>query len=175
MSIKEKLMDKMMSNQFGSMTTEEKQQMMDSMMDNFFSSMSEEEKKEMMASMMPKMMENMMGSGGGNPMMNMMGTMMGGRSKSKGTHSHGMPWEKCSEMMSGFSETANTAKFATPELRNLFDEWCAQIENEILEQIKNEKEISVDKIAKKINLSEESVKYLLGKLAQKGLIDYKLG
>lgn len=175
MSIKEKLMDKMMNNQFSNMTTEDKQQMMDSMMDKFFSSMTDSEKKEMMSAMMPKMMSNMMGGSGGNPMMNMMGMMMGKKKKGEGEEKAEMPWEKCREMMSGFSETASTAKFATPELRTLFDEWCAQIETEILDFVKNEKKINVDGIAKKFSLSQESVKYLLSKMASKNLIDYKIG
>lgn len=77
-------------------------------------------------------------------------------------------------MMTGFTETANTAKFATPELRGLFSEWCEQIEKEILDFIKESKIINIEKLAAKFNLSEESVKYLINKLAGKGLIDYKI-
>ena len=169
MTIKEKFMNEMMGNQFKNMTSEEKKQMMDTMMEKFFSSMSEEEKKEMMTGMMGKMMGN-------NPMMGMMSMMMGkkGNNPEKGDTKSKMPWDMCSEMMTGMKETANTAKFATAELRGLFDEWCQQIEKELLDFIKEKKSIKIDEIAEKFSLSEESVKYLLSRLANKNLIDYKV-
>lgn len=169
MTIKEKIMDKMMDNQFKDMSAEEKKQMMEAMMDKFFSTMSDEEKKEMMSGMMGKMM-------GDNPMMGMMSMMMGKKAKSaeKGDETRKMPWDMCCEMMTGMKETANTAKFATPELRGLFEEWCQQIEKEILDFIKEKKSIKVDEMAEKFNLSGESIKYLLSRLANKNLIDYKV-
>jgi predicted transcriptional regulator len=173
MTIKEKIMDKMMDNQFKEMSAEDKKQMMEAMMDKFFSTMTDEEKKEMLSGMMPKMMGKMMGD---NPMMGMMSMMMGKKAKSaeKGGETGKMPWDMCCEMMTGMKETANSAKFATPELRGLFEEWCQQIEKEILDFIKEKKSIKVDEMAAKFNLSEESIKYLLSRLASKNLIDYKV-
>jgi hypothetical protein len=173
MTIKEKIMDKMMDSQFKDMSAEDKKQMMEMMMDKFFSSMSEEEKKEMMTGMMPKMMEKMMGN---NPMMGMMSMMMGKKNEStvpKGDTKK-MPWDMCSEMMSGMKETANSAKFATPELRGLFDDWCQQIEKEILDMIKEKKSINIIEMSEKFNLTQDSIKYLLNRLASKNLIDYKV-
>jgi len=168
MTIKEKLMNEMMGNQFKNMTSEEKKQMMETMMEKFFSSMSDEEKKDMMSGMMGKMMGN-------NPMMGMMSMMMGrkGDKSEEGGETGKMPWDMCCEMMTGMKETANSAKFATPELRELFDDWCQQIEREILDLIKEKKSIKVDEMAEKFNLSEDSIKYLLSRLANKNLIDYK--
>jgi len=163
MSLKEKLMGKMMENHFRNMSSEEKNKMMDSMMDNFFSGMSDDEKKKMMSDMMPKMM-------GDNPMMGMMSMMMG----KKGDSNAKMPWDMCGEMMSGFKETANTAKFATSELRDLFEEWCQLIEKEVLDFIKESKSIKIEELVAKFNLSEESIKYILSRLAGKNLIDYKV-
>jgi hypothetical protein len=173
MTIKEKIMDKMMDNQFKDMSAEDKKQMMETMMDKFLSSMSDDEKKEMMSGMMPKMMGQMMGN---NPMMGMMSMMMGKKSGNNEKSNEGskMPWDMCSEMMTGMKETASTAKFATPELRGLFDDWCQQIEKEMLDFIKEKKSIKVDEMAEKFSLSEESIKYLLGRLANKNLIDYKV-
>jgi hypothetical protein len=174
MSLKEKIMNRMMDSQFRNMSSEDKKQMMDSMMDKFFANMSEDEKKEMMSGMMPKMMGQMMGN---NPMMGMMSMMMGkkGDSTDKSGGNSKMPMDMCGEMMSGFKETANAAKFATPELRGLFDEWCQEIEKEILNFIKEKNSIKIDELAAKFNLSEESLKYLLSRLAGKNLIDYKIG
>jgi DeoR/GlpR family transcriptional regulator of sugar metabolism len=55
----------------------------------------------------------------------------------------------------------------------LFDEWCQQIEKELLDFIKEKKSIKVDEMAERFSLSEESIKYLLSRLANKNLIDYK--
>jgi hypothetical protein len=169
MSIKEKFMNEMMENQFKNMTSEEKKQMMEAMMDKFFSSMSEDEKKAMMSGMMGKMMGN-------NPMMSMMSMMTGRKGKEPEKSSEGgkLPWEMCCDMMTGIRETANTAKFATSELRGLFDEWCQQIEKEMSDFIKEKGTIKVDVMAEKFGLSEESIKYLLSRLANKNLIDYKV-
>jgi LPS O-antigen subunit length determinant protein (WzzB/FepE family) len=169
MTIKEKIMDKMMDNQFKDMSVEDKKQMMETMMDKFFLSMSDDEKKEMMSGMMPKMMGN-------NPMMGMMSMMMGRKANNSenGNEKSKMPWDMCSEMMTGIRETANTAKFATSELRGLFDDWCQQIEKEILDFIKEKKSIKIEELTEKFSLSEESIRYLLGRLADKNLIDYKV-
>jgi predicted transcriptional regulator len=169
MSIKEKFINEMMGNQFKNMTSEERKQMMESMMEKFFSSMTDDEKKDMMSGMMGKMMGN-------NPMMGMMSMMMGrkGQKSERGEEKGKMPWDMCSEMMTGIRETANTAKFATSELRGLFDEWCQQIENELLDFIKEKGSININEMTEKFSLSEESIKYLLGRLANKNLIDYKV-
>ncbi len=169
MTIKEKFMNEMMGNQFKNMTSEEKKQMMESMMEKFFSSMSDDEKKDMMSGMMGKMMGN-------NPMMGMMSMMTGrkGNKSEKSNESGKMPWDMCCEMMTGIKETANTAKFATSELRGLFDEWCQQIEKELLDFIKEKGSINVDEMAEKFSLSVESIKFLLSRLANKNLIDYKV-
>lgn len=177
MSLKEKMMNMMMDNQFKGMSSEEKKQMMETMMDKFFSSMTDEEKKEMMSGMMPKMMEQMMGGGmsGKNPMMGMMSMMMGHGKSSGGSGEEGkMPWDMCKDMMSGIKETANAAKFATAELRGLFDEWCQQIEKEILSFVKEKNSINIAELSEKFSLSEESIKYLLTRLANKNLIDFKV-
>jgi hypothetical protein len=169
MSIKEKFMHDMMENQFKNMTSDEKKQIMETMMDKFFSSMSEDEKKNMMSGMMGKMMGN-------SPLMGMMSMMMGkkGKDPEKGSESGKMPWDMCCEMMTGMKETANTAKFATSELRGLFDEWCQQIEKELLDFIKEKGSIIIPEMTEKFSLSEESIKYLLSRLANKNLIDYKV-
>jgi hypothetical protein len=171
MSLKEKLMNKMMDNHFEKMSTEEKKQMMDTMMDKFFSSMSESERKEMMSGMMPKMMGQMMSGSENSPMMGMMSMMMGKRGDKENKK---MPWDMCGEMMTNFTETANSAKYANSELRSLFEEWCTQIETELLSYLKESGGINLEAISQKFNLSPESVKYLLNRLASKGLIDYKI-
>jgi len=173
MSIKEKLMNEMMENQFRNMSAEDKKEMMETMMDKFMSSMSEDERKDMMSGMMEKMMGKMTGN---SPMMGMMSMMMGRKAghSEKGGEQGKMPWDMCCDMMTGIKETADTAKFATSELRGLFDEWCQQIEKELLELIKEKESVKVDEMVERFNLSEESIKYLLSRLAKKNLINYKV-
>ncbi len=159
----------MMDHQFQNMSADDRKQMMETMMEKFFSSMSDDEKKDMMSGMMGRMMGN-------NPMMGMMSMMRGrkGQSPEKGDEKSKMPWDMCCEMMTGIKETANTAKFATSELRGLFEEWCQQIEKELLDFIKEKGSIKIPEMAEKFSLSEESIKYLLSRLANKNLIDYKV-
>ncbi len=144
MGFREKMMDGMM----GRMSSQERKDMMDKMMESFFSNMTKEEKQDMMKDMMPKMMGTMMGGGEG-------------------------PMDMCQKMMGSFQETAESAKFATPEVRNLFEEWSAQIEEEIYEFIKTAGEVNPEKIAEHFKLSKDSIMYFLKKLAEKGKIKFQ--
>lgn len=172
MNIKEKMMETMM----GSMSPEERKEMMDKMMDGFFASMSPEEKQNMMKSMMPKMMEMMMGSGGS--MMNMMGSMMGmvkrGGGPDKDTEGGFNPMEMCKQMMSTMRQSSDIATFATPEIRNLFEEWVRQIEEEIEQYIEKNASCEPGILASHFKISKESVLYILSRLAQKGKISIKV-
>ena len=85
--------------------------------------------KEMKHKMMSRMMASMMGEGH-NPMKGMMKKMMDKNNQSAGEGD--MPWDMCQKMMTSFREHAEATKFATPELRQLFEEWVEQIEEEIV-------------------------------------------
>ena len=163
MSFKDKMMEGMMNG----MSPEEKKEMMDKMMESFFKGMSDEEKQTMMKDMMNKMMGQNPGEGG---MMGMMMNMMGGNSGGQGFN----PMDMCRNMMGSFQETAASAKFATPEVRGLFDEWAVQIEDEIYSFIQAGNEINPDKIAEHFKLSKDSVVYFLKRLAEKGKIKFGL-
>jgi hypothetical protein len=177
---KKTMMDQMMNQFFSDMKPEEKQKMMGDMMDKFMGTMSAEEKQSMMQSMMPKMMGSMMGGGSGSPMMNMMSMMMGGKGPMNmmgdQTSTEGqneMPWDMCKKMMSSMSKTSELATFATPEVRQLFEEWSTQIEEEIMTYIRESKTNETEKIAEHFKLSRESVTYFLTRLAKKGKINLK--
>jgi len=157
--IKEKMMEGMMDK----MSAEEKLRAMETMMEKFLGGMSAEERGKMMAGMMPKMM----GEGGPMGMMRMM--MGGGKTAEAGGES---PWDMCRKMMGAMSEGAQTSRFATPEVRGLFDEWAAQIEEEMLQFTKESGEVDVDKAAERFKLSRESTIYFLTRLAQKGKIKF---
>ncbi len=159
MGIKEKMMEGMM----GKMSAEEKKEMMDKMMDSFFSGMTAEEKQNMMKDMMPKMMGSMMG--GGSSMGDMMSTMMG---------EGGGPMDMCKSMMSSISKSSDMASFALPEVRDLFEEWMIQIEEEIMNLMAGKKEITPEEIAKELKISKKSAIYFASRLAQNGKISLKI-
>ena len=174
------MMDQMMKRFFSDMKPEEKQKMMEDMMEKFMGSMSGEERQAMMQNMMSKMM----GGGKGSPMMNMMSMMMGRRGSTEKTQSTEadrrsseegmeMPWDMCKKMMSSMSKTSELATFATPEVRQLFEEWAAQIEEEILTYVQESKTDDVEKIGEHFKLSRTSVTYFLTRLANKGKIHLK--
>lgn len=163
MGFKEKIMEGMMNK----MSSEEKKEMMDKMMEKFFSGMTDEEKKEMMKEMMPKMTKQMMGGGS---MMEMMGMMMG-KDEDKENFN---PMEMCQKMMSSIGKSSEMATFATPEVRGLFEEWVQQIDEEILNFIKEKNTTDPEQIAAHLKISKNSVIYFLSRLAQKGKISLKV-
>jgi hypothetical protein len=181
---KQKAMEAMMEKFLGGLSAEERGKMMEGMMEKFLGGMSAEERGAMMSRMMPQMMGTMTG---GEGMMGMMGRMMGrmmgggsgaaaGRASESGrTEAQGageMPWDMCRKMMGAMTEGTQTARFATPEVRGLFDEWAAQIEEELLQFTKDAGGVDVQKAAEHFRLSRESTIYFLTRLAQKGKIEF---
>ena len=177
MSIKDKMMESMMDK----MSKEEKLAMMDTMMEKFFADLTAEDKQKMMHKMMPQMMGEGMGMMG--MMKGMMAGMMGGTSSDSTAEAEREdedccgdsgfnPMDMCRKMMDSIGRSHEMAEFATPELRGLFQDWVQQIEEEILAYVNTENGDS-KKIAEHFKLSEESVIYILGKLAQKGKINFK--
>lgn len=181
---REEMMNSMMDKFFVRMSPEEKSKMMEGMMSKFMSNLSPEEKADLMGKMMPSMM-----GGGGSPMMGMMKMMMGGRRMGPrktggddccqeagegGEAAEGEgPMDMCRKMMDTIGRTAGLAVYATPEVRGLFEEWAAQIEEEILKFIKESKSTDADQIAARFKLSKDSAKYFLGRLSHKGKVVLK--
>jgi hypothetical protein len=183
---KQKAMETMMEKFLGGLSSEERGKMMEGMMEKFLGGMSTEERSAMMSRMMPQMMGSMTG---GEGMMGMMGRMMGrmmgggpgaaagrasesGRTGAEAEGAGEMPWDMCRKMMGAMTEGTQTARFATPEVRGLFDEWAAQIEEELLQFTKDAGGVDVQKAAEHFRLSRESTIYFLTRLAQKGKIEF---
>jgi len=76
--------------------------------------------------------------------------------------------EMCQQMTGAVIEIGKMASFATPELRGLFEEWAKAVEGEILEFLKEQKTSNPAEIAAKLKITEESVLFLIGKLAGEG-------
>ena len=70
------------------------------------------------------------------------------------------------QMAGAVTESASMASFATPELRGLFEEWVKAVEEEILGFLKEKGSSEPSGIAAKLKISEESVIFLIGKMAK---------
>ena len=180
---KQEMMDSMMENFFANMSAEEKKKTMEAMMEKFMGGLNSEEKQALIGTMMPKMMGGMMG-GQESPMAGMMGRMMGKGGPMKemmskmmgcggeGGESKG-PWDMCRKMMATVGRASDLATFATPEVRGLFEEWAAQIEEEIFHFIQESKTTDAEQIAARFKLSKNSANYFLSRLSQQGKISLK--
>jgi hypothetical protein len=168
MGFKEKMKDTMFEKCFETMTKGGKQNMMGEMMDKCFGNMSPEEKKNMLAgcvgSPMMERMKNMMGKVTGNK--------LDGESKESGTTGFD-PSEMFQKIMMSMGKSSELASYATPEVRALFEEWAEQIENEVLNCIKETNTTDPEKLAEHFKLSKDSINFFLTKLAQKDKIKLK--
>lgn len=76
--------------------------------------------------------------------------------------------QMCQQMTGAVIEIGKMASFATPEIRGLFEEWAKAVEGEILEFLKEHKSSTPGEIAAKLKITEESVLFLIAKLAREG-------
>lgn len=72
------------------------------------------------------------------------------------------------QVMGSITGTASIASYATPELRGLFEEWARVLEEEIIAFVKQKEKTSPSDIAANLSISEESVLFLIEKLAREG-------
>ena len=66
------------------------------------------------------------------------------------------------------AETSTLATYATPEVRGLFEEWAKAVEEEILAFLKEKGKATPSDIGAKLNISEESTLFFIGKMAREG-------
>ncbi len=74
--------------------------------------------------------------------------------------------EKMAGSAAGIAGPADFVPSATPELSGLFEEWVKMLEEETLSFVKEKGTTSVSDIAAKLCISEDSVLFLVGKLAR---------
>ena len=118
--------------------------------------------------MMKKMM-GQMGQGGGGPMA-MMQKMMG--QKGEGTESGGNLMQQrmgtcmamCTEMLDTMRRTTSLAVYAQPELYQLFEEWLAAREGDVLKLIEERGNQDTKALAAALSMSPASVTTLLAHL-----------
>ena len=124
--------------------------------------------------MMKKMM-GQMGQGGGGPMA-MMQKMMG--QKGEGTESGGNLMQQrmgtcmamCTEMLDTMRRTTSLAVYAQPELHQLFEEWLAAREGDVLKLIEERGSQDHEALAAALSMSPASVTTLLAHLQNQGKI-----
>lgn len=81
------------------------------------------------------------------------------------------PIDMSKEVITAISHSYELATYSTPELRGLFDDWLGEIEEEVLEFVKDRNRVDYDEIARHFRLKHESVIFILGKLAQEEKIN----
>jgi len=81
-----------------------------------------------------------------------------------------MPWEMCGEMISSIRQSHRIATMATPEVQALFEDWVEQIEQEMLDYLKDKDSADTKDLAGHFKISRDSAYYFLTRLAQKGKI-----
>ena len=108
-------------------------------------------------------------TGGFNPM-GMMKKMMG-QMQEGGM----MPMQMCRMMTDSVARAAEMATWATPELRALFDDWAGQVKEELLAKLaEQDGEVDLGAIAQELQLSPDSVAFLLVGLAREGKVSLKV-
>ena len=105
----------------------------------------------------------MMNQKGGMPMMGMMRKMMEGMDDFN-------PMEMGKTMMSAVARVSEMSFYATPEIRAMFEEWLASVEDEIFEFIHKENEVNPDNVAKHFKISKSAAEFFLNHLAASGRI-----
>lgn len=146
------------SEKMKNMSPEEQKQMWEKMIDCCCSDIPQKERQ--------KMLQHMKECGG--PMMGMMGAMMG-RMHGKGQKGF-MPWDMCGEIISSIRQSHRIATMATPEVQALFEDWVEQIEQEMLDYLKDKDSADIKNLAGHFKISRDSAYYFLTRLAQKGKI-----
>jgi len=80
------------------------------------------------------------------------------------------PIEMGKEVLSSISYSYDLATYSTPELRGLFNDWLGEIEKEVLEFLKERDKVDPNEVSQHLRLKQESVIFILSKLARQGKI-----
>ena len=121
---------------------------------------------------MAKKMMAQMGQGGSpfEMMQKMMAQMRSGDDKPQMEKMMGMCMGMCSEMLTVIHQINAIAVFATPELRDAFAGWLDQYEEKVVAALADgDKDTAA--FAAAVGLGEDSVRYLVARLAAIGKID----
>lgn len=118
-----------------------------------------------------------------NPLMSMFGKFMEtSMSPMKMVMKDFPVMEMCKQMTEAVQQTNQTvqqtnenAAYATPELRELFEDWLEQVENEAVALLSKRDDMSVEELSKELGITEQSAIFLLTKLTRQGKLDLRGG
>ncbi len=90
--------------------------------------------------------------------------------------------EMCRKMTQAVQQTNDTVQqtsentaYATPELRDLFNDWLEQVEKEALTFLSGRDDVSVEELSLKLGITKESAIFLLSKLTRQGKLELRGG
>ncbi len=146
------------SSMKNNMSEEERNQMWEKMMDCCCTDMTEEEKQKWMKENQSWLQH----------LKECWGPKMG-RMHGRGEKGF-MPWDMGKEIMSSIQQSHKIATLATPEVQGLFEDWVEQIEQEMLEYLKDKDSVDIKDLANNFKISQDSAYYFLTRLAQKDKI-----
>ncbi|GBC61619.1 hypothetical protein DENIS_2581 [Desulfonema ishimotonii] len=118
-----------------------------------------------------------------NPLMSMFGKFMEtSMSPMKMVMKDFPAMEMCRQMTEAVQRTSQAvqqtnenAAYATPELRNLFEDWLEQVENEALDLLSKRGDMSVEELSGELGITEQSAIFLLTRLTRQGKLDLRGG
>lgn len=138
------------AERFENLSKEEKLKEINEMLDSFLTDANDDEKAELMMNIMPKMMGN-----GMSMMKKMCHQMMGNNMFAQEKRN---AYKENKDCCAG--ENKETT-YATPEIKNLFEDWVCQVQEEIDKYRKENKNGSKKEIAEYMKISEESLEYFI--------------
>jgi hypothetical protein len=74
------------------------------------------------------------------------------------------------EVLAAISHTYELSSYATPELKNLFNDWLTEIERLITAFVNKKNRVDPDEVAREFKLKRDSVIFIISKLAREGRI-----
>ncbi len=74
------------------------------------------------------------------------------------------------EVLAAISNTYELSSYATPELKNLFNDWLTEIEQLITAFVNEKNRVDPDEVARQFKLQRDSVIFIISKLAREGRI-----
>ncbi len=74
------------------------------------------------------------------------------------------------EVLAAVSNTYELSSYATPELKNLFNDWLTEIEQLVTSFVHQKNRVDPDEVAREFKLQRDSVIFIISKLAREGRI-----
>ena len=70
------------------------------------------------------------------------------------------------EVLAAINHTYELSSYATPELKNLFNDWLTEIEQLVTAFVNRKNRVDPDEVAREFKLKRDSVIFIISKLAR---------